>query len=121
MKRDMDLVRNILIATEDADKPINSDFATFDGYDCDQIIYHIQLLAAHGLIDITEAGDMASHDRVYINGLTWDGADYLDAIRDNRVWEKTKRIVKDTVGSTTMSVIKQAAQDVALSMLKAII
>ena len=54
-----------------------------------------------------------------IEGLTWDGTDYLDAIRDGSVWAKTKKVVADAVGSTTMEVIKQTAVLVAVEMVKA--
>lgn len=119
MKRDMDLVRNLLAVTEDADNVITTDFLAVDGFTHEQIIYHVRLLTAHGLIDSHESGDYASPDRIIIEGLTWDGADYLDAIRDARVWEKTKTVIKDSVGSTTLGVIKDTAVRVATGLIAA--
>lgn len=119
MKRNMDLVRNILAATESAESPISSDYIRVEGFSHEEIVYHINLLTAHGLIESHPQNDYASPDCVVIDGLTWDGADYLDAIRDARVWDRTKQVIKDTVGSTTLSVVKETAVAVATNLIKA--
>ena len=55
----------------------------------------------------------------FVRALTWDGCDYLDAIRDDGVWAKTKKLVREAVGSTTMAVIKDAACMVATQAIRA--
>lgn len=117
MKRDMDLVRNLLIITEEAERPIDP------RYDCglgkcseDTIVYHVELLESQGLIDCNVSKAMGGVCTVCeIVALTWDGADYLDAIRDPGVWSNTKKVIKDTVKSTTMMAIKQIAVMVAVN------
>lgn len=54
-----------------------------------------------------------------IEGLTWDGYDYLDAIRNEGIWEKTKKVIRDTVGSTTFALIKDVAVMIATQTIKA--
>lgn len=120
MKRDIDLVRRILVETEKANKCIDIESLVCDKYPLPAIAYHVELMAAHGLLD-------AKVDKSWggeatggiIKGLTWDGCDYLDAIRDERVWSRTKRVVMEAVGDTTLSTIKQAASMVALQLIKA--
>lgn len=47
------------------------------------------------------------------------GCDYLDAVRDDRVWSRTKKVAREAVGDTTLSTIKQAASMVAVQLIKA--
>ena len=117
MKRDMDLVRNILFAVEGSDEPLDTDFLDFGEHTPEEVSYHVRMLTAHGLLDSHDDGDYGSPDRIIIDGLTWQGCDYLDAVRDARVWEKTKETVKKAVGSTTMSVIKDTAVKVASKLI----
>ena len=50
MKRDMDLVRNLLLATERADCAIDA-MDLYDEYSNDQVAFHVEMMTAHGLID----------------------------------------------------------------------
>jgi len=122
VKRDMDLVRHILIETEKADEPFDLDVIASrdERYPLALVAYHVELMVAHGLLD-AEVSYAWGHEVTggTIEGLTWDGTDYLDAIRDGSVWAKTKKVVADAVGSTTMEVIKQTAVLVAVEMVKA--
>jgi hypothetical protein len=42
-------------------------------------------------------------------GLTWDGHEFLDAIRNDTVWNKTKRVIADKGGSIPFDVLKDLA------------
>lgn len=117
MRRDMDLVRSILIRTEAADAPLGIDAFYEDCRPPAETVYHLMLLEAHGLIDADFSRDM--NGTVYggcVNALTWDGQDYLDAMRDERVWAKAKRAMASSVGQTTLDVIKRVCVEVATRM-----
>lgn len=120
MKRDMDLVRHILIETERTDGPLDISSLRTQEWDDNAIGYHMELMSHHGLLDCRVTRDLGG-DVIggTVDALTWDGADYLDAIRDRGVWAKTKQVVRESVGSTTMEVIRQAAVLVATSAIKA--
>lgn len=117
MKRDMDLVRSILLQVEAADNECESGQLDFMGHSQAEVYYHIELMQQRGLIDATVKRDW-SGSVIYasITGLTWDGQDFLDAMRDDRVWARSKKAVKDAVGSTTFDVIKKVCVEVATSM-----
>lgn len=119
MKRDMDLVRDILAVVEQATGAIDLvDIAdSCKEHSSEVVAYHVELLNAHGLIDAKLQHTTLGLDG-FVQGLTWDGADYLDAIRDQKVWKRVKEVVKQAVGSTTLSVIKQAACAVAEALIK---
>ena len=121
MKRDMDLVRHILIATEAAESPLSIPDLTPPNRTYDEVAFHVNLMRGHGLLDAPQAivADGGTYPIGHVDALTWDGFDYLESIRDNRVWARTKQVVKDAVGSTTLSVIKQTAELVAMGAIKA--
>ena len=126
MKRDLDIVRDILLQVEKSDGylTINDLFDIRDKQkDCKytdkEIVYHVELLFAQGFIDGNIRRDMNGDiTDSSIDGLTWDGADYLESMRDSRVWNKAKSTIKKAVGSTTFDVVKQTCTLVATQMIK---
>ena len=126
MERDLDIVRDILLQVEKSDGylTINDLFDIRDKQkDCKytdkEIVYHVELLFAQGFIDGNIRRDMNGDiTDSSIDGLTWDGADYLESMRDSRVWNKAKSTIKKAVGSTTFDVVKQTCTLVATQMIK---
>lgn len=121
MKRDLDLVRSILIYVEKAEDEVDAEDLVTDGWPFETVAYHIRLMAHHGLVDLSDdTRDMNGETlSLTVSGLTWDGQDYLDAIRDPKVWAKVKKTVKEAIGSTTFEVVRQTGALVAMSMVKA--
>ena len=121
MKRDLDLVRSILTDVEKADGEVDAEDLVTDRWPFETVAYHIRLMAYHGLVDLSDdTRDMNGETlSLAVSGLTWDGQDYLDAIRDPKVWAKVKKTVKEAVGSTTFEVVRQTGAMVAMSMVKA--
>lgn len=121
MKRDLDLVRSILVYVEKAGDEVDAEDLVTDIWPFETVAYHIRLMAHHGLVDLSDdTRDMNGETlSLAVSGLTWDGQDYLDAIRDPKVWAKVKKTVKEAVGSTTFEVVKQTGALVAMSMVKA--
>ena len=114
MKRDMDLVRSILLQVEAATEETGAGELDFCGHTADEVHYHIELMQQRGLVDARIVRDMrGSVVRADVIGLTWDGQDFLDAMRDDRVWSRAKKAIAESVGSTTFDVIKQVCVAVA--------
>ena len=69
--------------------------------------YQIVLLSQAEFLECTDIS-MASvvPDRLRI---TFAGHDYLDSIRDDGIWNKTKQAVAETGGSATLEIIKSLA------------
>lgn len=97
MIRNMDLVRELLLKLESYATPpgttvvIDPHRGQFQipGYSADQIAYHLSLIREAGFIE--SPGTQLAGMGVTFRCLTWDGHDYLDAIRDPEIWRKTKR------------------------------
>jgi hypothetical protein len=91
MKRDMDLIRAILLSVEEHEDGRAPRDLTVDGYSAEQIGYHNYLIGDAGLAktaDVTTRG--SSGPMALVIHLTWAGHEFLDAARDDTVWSKTK-------------------------------
>jgi hypothetical protein len=111
MKRDMDLIRALLLKLESL--PLesggavlihpNDPIVAIDGYSADQIEYHLSLLGERELIE--RSRPMVG---IIFRRITWEGHDFLDAIRDPEIWRKTKKGAEE-VGSFTFDLLKELA------------
>lgn len=88
MKRDMDLVRGMLLAIEDDVLRFGegTDNGGLDAPD-DVAEAHLRLLEQAGLVEVMFRPQRGA---VQVRGLTWEGHDFLDAVRDPEVWKRTK-------------------------------
>ena len=118
MKRDLDLVRSILMYVANADDEVDADDMATERWPIETVAYHVRLMAHHGLVDVSwDARDMNGNTiELTVAGITWDGQDYLDSIREPKVWGRVKKTLAGTVGSTTLDVVRQTASMVALAM-----
>lgn len=105
MRRDMDLVKEILLAMEQ--KTVwGKENMEIPEYTDEQISYHLMLMHNAGLI---EAIDFSSHDFQIAwkpHRLTMEGHEFLDNARNETAWEKMKAYLKDKGGSASFDVIK---------------
>lgn len=110
MRRDLDLVRDILIQVGEADGPVDYEDLG-GGRPLALVAYHCNLMAQHGLIDLGLVRRDSGGDYMVlqVNGLTWDGEDYLAAIADPGVWKKAKAEVAKVAKSVTFAALKTAA------------
>ncbi len=111
MKRDMDLIRKILLKVEGiSDNQPGGLLVSVDGYDDHVFARHVELIKEAGLVEaqVLRASG-AGAVKAQVNRLTWDGYDFLDAIRSDSIWDKTKAGVAQTVGSAPLEVLKALA------------
>lgn len=105
MKRDMDLIRLILLEIENSDEEDVTNMM-IDGYSSEEIFYNAKLMKNNNLIKICEDDILGNY---YIGSLTWYGCDYLDKIRDNSNWKKVKDIIKEKALPMTFETVKSVA------------
>ncbi len=126
MKRDMDLARNILLKIEGGQKVFetaSTETAAMLGFtpegamtreEADQLDGHLKLLEQAGFIEIdARMGGGA----VLVDGLTWNGHEFLNTIRDEEVWSKTKDQAKKA-GTGAIEFVWSIAKDVTKSEIK---
>ena len=72
MKRDLDLVRSILMYVENADDEVDADDMATERWPIETVAYHVRLMAHHGLLDVSQdVRDM--NGGITIAGITWGG------------------------------------------------
>jgi len=104
MKRDLDLVRRILLDIEErSDGAQTFGWAAFveDGYPLEAIHHHVQLLDDAGLIQ----ADELVPGQWWPERITWAGHEFLDAARNDELWTKAKLQVQTKVGSAPFRLV----------------
>ena len=120
MKRDMDLARKILKIVEDDSNPNRFTSLTpleEEGYNCEQIAYHVRLLAEAGLVEAIDTSTLQGMS-YEVRNLTWQGHDFLDASRDDTIWKKAKEIVLEKTGGLAFDTLKATLIDLGKNTVK---
>ncbi|MEP9411239.1 MAG: DUF2513 domain-containing protein [Candidatus Brocadia sp.] len=123
MKRDWDIIREILIKFENLAPdhgPLQlNDFPSEKAY---EYSYHVELLMEAGLIHGQMAKTLGHHAQNFLaQRLTWQVHEFLDAIRSDTAWNKTKTSFIKGGLSMTFDLVKEVAKDVAAALLKSTI
>jgi hypothetical protein len=108
MKRNLDLIRKLVLILEDASDTEVANIVKVDGFTDEEIGYHSYLLVDAGLaegIDIRTMDDRLPNWQ--LSHLTWAGHDFADAARDDSRWKQATAVVKEKAGSVTFDVLKQ--------------
>lgn len=116
MKRDMDLVRKIALLIEDHPSGFAPDIV-IDGYTEELIGYHIHLMGEAGLLHAADVSHSECASPIAMaSSLTWEGHEFVAAARNDTVWNKSKKLIQEKVGTTTIGllieVLKQQAKQV---------
>lgn len=114
LKRDLDLIRDILLTAEKAKPEQSISIDQFrEGYPdrLEEISAHVELLDRVGFLDATITKELSTRGprQFFINKIEWSGYDYLDAVRDPGVWSKTQQKLKSVGGSATLEIAKAVA------------
>jgi hypothetical protein len=119
MKRDMDLIRTLLITIESANAPIEATRLTLPEYDQQSILYHVVLLSEADLIkaNISCADNFDLPLMAQVERLTWQGHEFLDAARNDSVWQKAKDTVLSKAGTVSIAVFQAVLISIAKSQL----
>jgi|694.fasta_scaffold73953_3 hypothetical protein len=118
MKRNWDTIREILLKTEELTPGCTLRLSDFDEVRAHEIAYHVKLLDESGLIKVSIlefAGDVGIH--FDLDRLTWSGHEFLDVIRNDSMWNKTKEMITNKGGAMTFELVKSFAISLAKTAL----
>src|SRR5262245_22030484 len=104
MKRDLDLIRKIVLKIEEAPTGWAPQGLKIEGYEDDQIGYHSYLIVDAGLArgqDVTHFG--SSGPTWIITNLTTAGHDFAQAARDQTRWKSVMDFVRSKGGDVTIA------------------
>ena len=113
MKRDMDLIRKILLQIEEKHDGRNRvQIHSVEGHAVNEVSYHVGLLVDAGYV---EAGTVSTlrATAYLIRGITWEGHEFLDAVRSENVWNRVQKKLKAIGGQASIVMVKQLAIDIA--------
>lgn len=91
MQRDMDLVRQILLEVEQKIGALDAKEIEIEGAEPNTVNYHVGLLVDAGLLRAENVTSMGRLEYL-VQGLTWEGHEFLDASRNSQIWEKAKAV-----------------------------
>lgn len=101
MQRDDEYIRQLMLEMEADRNPFTLVMLTLaPSKEEKKRWYHLKLLSDYGYVD------NVGRDSVR---LTAQGHDYLNAIRDPGIWQRTKATVAETGGNATLDILKQLA------------
>jgi hypothetical protein len=106
MQRDMDLIREILLRLE-AHPHGFAPALKIDGYEDEQIGFHIVLMGQAGLVNVwdnTSTGDQSPC--AMATSLKWEGYEFLAASKDESTWKKGKAAVMSKAGTLGFELLK---------------
>jgi Hypothetical protein (DUF2513) len=102
MKRDMDLIRKILLKVEES-ASLGGCKVELPGHTGEELYYNAKLAEDAGLIEARFAP--VSTDFVVLR-LTYAGHEFLEAVRNDTTWAKAKETVVKNTGSLTVEGLK---------------
>lgn len=110
MKRDMDLIRNILLAIEEKGDPIGTvTFAQedFPDHEWRNVWGHFRMLDHAGIIEAPN--QVLSGQDYSVSAISWHGYEFLDLIRDDEIWRQTKEGAEKVKGFS-MEILEDIAR-----------
>lgn len=123
MKLNQDLIRNILLTTEEQityskiliinwDKEENQKLNLLATYTSDEIFYHLQQASKSNLIEAK-----FNEDFISVLDLTPKGHSYLENIRNDNNWAKIKSIANN-LGTKSLDAMIQISSNVITELIK---
>lgn len=92
MRRDMDLIRQIVMAVRELSP--GEELQSLDGVAPAVFAEHAKLLIEAGIAEGVENNTYDGRE-VILQRLTWNGHDFADAVVDDTIWRKAKeRVIK---------------------------
>ena len=114
MRRDLGLIRSLLLKLEEYPTEMYGVYTiapddpsiAVEGYNEHQIADHLSWIQERGLIEVPDSQPMLG---ITFTKLSWEGADFLDAVRDPEIWRRTKAGAEQA-GSFSFELVKDLAK-----------
>ena len=102
MKRDMDLVREILLEVESWSNAFKWRKVVISERDPAEVGWHVGIMTDAGLL----IGNRSGMEDGRVCRLTWEAHEFLDNARDPQRWEAAKKTVSEKAGAVSFDVFK---------------
>lgn len=111
MKRDMDLVREILLKVQ-ARTDIKPSVLKIEGRDEVTVARHVQLLHEAGLLEGVSHKGLNGPPLLWVTDLSWNGHDFIAALENDGVWNRIKASFSSSeLANMPLAVLKTSGSD----------
>jgi hypothetical protein len=108
MKREMNLVRAILMEVEQQEMVDSQHRIHIENYDPAIVNYHIHVMKQGELLSAIDVKDQSNPIPKYSAVcLTWQGHEFLEVARDETRWERAMGVVQNQGNSVTVGILIQ--------------
>jgi len=111
VKRDIELIRMVMLAAEESKDPYELVDPKFEGHNETEISYHIALLDDAGLLHGQDRSAIGVF-RWSAGALTWAGHEFVEAVRDDSVWKEARAITAKSGDGTVFEILNKALMQV---------
>lgn len=106
MRRDLDLIRKLVVMVEDEPVGWSSKLA-LEGYTESHVGYHAYLLVKAGLAEgIDTTPFVGEGPRAWIRNLTWPGHEFAELVRDEDRWNQAMSTITNEAQAITFEALK---------------
>lgn len=119
MRRNLDLLRTIMLRTEEAAPGTNLLELSIEEADFAELAHHAELLVEAGLLRAQISYMERSPVPVYVvvERLTWAGHEFLDLARDDERWERVLSRVAAGTGATSFEIVRDLLHEAHVATL----
>jgi hypothetical protein len=118
----MDIMRKVMQALEQADLPLNPIgkplYKNLDGAD-PTVAEHIRLLVEAQYLEADIDEYMDGSTDILIRRITLQGHEFLSVSRNDAVWTKALKKIKDAALGTTLDVVTKVCSEIAVKLITA--
>lgn len=120
MKRNWDTIREILTRLEDLpDTDATLRLSDFSADRAFEHSYHMELLIEAGLVDGQMSRTLGpGPSDFFAQRLTWPGHEFLDSVRSDTVWAKTKKTFASKGIDMTFDLVKSVASEISVALIR---
>ena len=111
MKRDVELIRRVMLAVEKSKDPYELVDPKFEGHTETEISYQIALLDDAGLLHGQDRSAIGIF-RWSAGALTWSGHEFVEAVRDEAVWKEALTIAGMTDDGVVFEILQKALMQI---------
>ena len=111
MKRDMELIRMVMLEAEKSKDPYELIDPKFEGHSETEISYHTALLVDAGLLHGKDRSAIGVF-RWSAGALTWAGHEFVEAVRDDEIWKEALAITAKSGNGTVFELLTKALMSV---------
>jgi hypothetical protein len=112
MKRDLDLVRQLMLQIEalPAAPPVQYRMSEIEDA---VLLAHLEMLIEAGLVNGRISRSQGTRgDVISVSGLTWQGHEWIEMVRSQSLWNEVKSAVLDGGGVLTYELTKAVASKI---------